>query len=470
MLTVTDILPDSIAEELKIQTGSVLLTINGEAIEDIFDYRFLIEEEYVKLEIKNPSGEIDIYEIEKDLDEEMGLEFDNGMLGEYRRCSNSCIFCFIDQMPGGMRDTLYFKDDDSRLSFMQGNYITLTNMKDKDIDRIIRYNMSPINISVHTTDPQLRCTMLNNRFAGEKLKYIDRLFEAGCRMNAQIVLCRGINDGEMLRKTISDLGRYAPVMQSLSVVPVGLTKYREGLYPLEPVTEEDASAVIDMVEEFQKQFMNEKGIHFVHASDEFYLLAGRPLPEEDRYDGYLQIENGVGMLRLLREEFTAALKEFTGALEQEDVPSGPADRKITIATGKLAYDTLKELIQTARDRLAEAGVAGILPEVKCRVIRNDFFGERITVSGLICGRDIIDQLKGQELGQELLLPINMMRSGEEYFLDDVTVKQLEKELNVKAVIVPADGESLLMALMGREIETGGRQIYEQTDCCHSGQA
>ena len=466
MQIIKRITPGSIAEELNIEPGSKLLRINGEEVEDIFDYRFLIDEEYIELEIENPDGEVDLYPIEKDEDEEMGLEFASSLMDEYRSCSNKCLFCFIDQMPKGMRKTLYFKDDDSRLSFLQGNYITLTNMKEHDIDRIIRYHMSPINISVHTTDPELRCRMLRNRFAGEVLAYMDRLYEAGIRMNGQIVLCKGINDGAELEKTIRDLGKYAPVMESVSVVPVGLTKYRDGLYPLEPIEKEDAKAVIRTVETYQQQFYERLGLHFIHASDEFYLLAEREVPEEGRYDGYLQLENGVGMLRLLKEEFHNALLERTAEAKENSQTHPAADvksRKVSIATGKLAYDTIRELIAQAKIIWDEEDLPGRWPEVTCYAIANRFFGERITVSGLVCGCDIVSQLKGKDLGEELLLPINMMRAGEQYFLDDVTISQLQKELGIKVTIVPSDGESLLRAILGEELITGGRQLYEQAD-------
>ncbi|MBQ9030465.1 MAG: DUF512 domain-containing protein [Parasporobacterium sp.] len=490
MQVITKILADSIAEELNIEPGSKLLRVNGEEIGDIFDYEFLIADDYVELEIERPDGEVDLYPIEKDEDEEMGLVFENSLMDQYRRCSNNCIFCFIDQMPPGMRETLYFKDDDSRLSFLQGNYITLTNMKDRDIDRIIRYHMSPINISVHTTNPELRQRMLHNRFAGEVLKYLDRLYEAEIRMNGQIVLCKGVNDGEELERTIRDLGRYAPVMESVSIVPVGLTRYREGLYPLEPLEREDAVRVIDLVERFQKEFYGTCGLHVIHASDELYLLAGRELPEAERYDGYLQLENGVGMLRLLREEFREALaaRTFGGAGAGQELRTDPrrkshtdrtADsqpagkdnaRRLSIATGMLAHETIRDLLLQGQTSFRAAGREHEWPGVQIFPIRNDFFGERITVSGLICGCDLIRQLKGKDLGEELLLPINMMRAGEQYFLDDITVSMLEQELQIKVTIVPSDGESLLRAILGEKLITGGRQIYEQADRGHRGKA
>ena len=442
--------PGSIAHELSIEPGDHLLTVNNEPVRDIFDYQFFVTEEYLTLEIEKQNGDIDEIEIEKDAGEDLGLLFATDLMDDYHSCTNSCIFCFIDQMPPGMRDTLYFKDDDSRLSFLQGNYVTLTNMKEEDIDRIIRYRMEPINISIHTTNPDLRCKMLKNRFAGDRLKYLDRLYDAGIRMNGQIVLCKGINDGEELKKTLEDLSKYAPVMESVSIVPVGLTKYRQGLFPLEPFSKKDAENVIKTVEKFQNSIYNKSLTHFVHASDEFYLLAKAPLPEEDRYDGYLQLENGVGMLRLLKEEFQEALDKTDSRL--------CVDRSFSIATGALAYPHVKELTQSACAKLKNSRI-----DFHCYQIRNDFFGETITVSGLICGQDIIAQLKGKDLGGELLLPVNMFRLGEEYFLDDVTKADLERELNVKVTIVPKSGEALLRAILGQENTDFRRQIYEQAD-------
>ena len=276
--------PGSIAEELGIEKGDILLSINDQEVEDVFDYHFYVNDEQLVLTIEKPDGEEWELEIEKDYEEDLGIEFEQGLMDEYRSCRNKCIFCFIDQMPKGMRDTLYFKDDDSRLSFLQGNYVTLTNMSDHDIDRIIRYHLEPINISFHTTNPELRCQMLHNRFAGEALKKVDRLYEAGIEMNGQIVLCRGINDGEELERTIRDLSGYLPCLQSVSVVPVGLTKYRDGLYPLEPFTPEDARKVLEVVHRWQDELYEKWGSHFIHAGDEWYLLAGEEMPPQERYD------------------------------------------------------------------------------------------------------------------------------------------------------------------------------------------
>ena len=438
--------PGSIGEELELEPGDVLLTIDGEEIEDIFDYDYMTDSESFVMTVQKKNGEEWELEIESG-GEDLGLTFENGLMSEYRSCRNKCIFCFIDQMPPGMRETLYFKDDDSRLSFLQGNYITLTNMSDRDIDRIIRFHLSPINISVQTMNPELRCRMLNNRFAGEALKKIDRLYEAGTEMNGQIVLCKGVNDGEELRYTIERLAAYAPHMQSVSVVPVGLSKFRDGLYPLEPFTKEDACQVIDLIEEWQKKLYEKHKLHFIHASDEWYILAERELPEESRYDGYIQLENGVGMIRLLYEEFMDALGE------KED--DGKAE-ELSMATGFLPYPYLKHLL----DRMAE-----VYPGRKIHLypIRNDFFGEMITVAGLITGQDLVAQLKGKPLGSRLLLPSVMFKSGEEVFLDDMTRTQAEAALQIPINIVKSGGYDLLSAILDREAaeeQTTEHGMYE----------
>ncbi|MDE7061621.1 MAG: DUF512 domain-containing protein [Lachnospiraceae bacterium] len=424
----------SIAAEMELTPGDVLLSVNGKEIEDIFDYQYLVEDEYLCLSVRKANGEEWELEIEKDYSEDIGIAFESGLMDDYRSCSNQCIFCFIDQMPKGMRDTLYFKDDDSRLSFLQGNYVTLTNMKDKDIDRIIYYHLAPINVSVHTTNPKLRCEMLHNRFAGEALKKMERLAEAGIEMNGQIVLCKGVNDGAELERTISDLTAWIPSMRSLSVVPVGLTKFREGLYPLEPFNRDDAREVLAVIHRWQDYCMEHFGMHFVHAGDEWYLLAEEELPEEERYDGYLQLENGVGMITLLRDEFQEALAE--------EQPDGALHRQVTLATGKLAGPILSELAEQ---------LSGKFPGVKVRVreICNDFFGERITVAGLLTGGDVMRQLKGENLGDALLLPCSMLRSGEEVFLDDVSVTDMKRTLQVPIDIVKSSGRDLLDAILGR---------------------
>lgn len=429
---IKNVLPGSIAEELEISAGDKLLAINDQEIEDVFDYHFFANEEYLTVLIEKPDGEQWELEIEKEYEEDLGIEFEQGLMDEYRSCRNKCIFCFIDQMPKDMRETLYFKDDDSRLSFLQGNYVTLTNMSDHDIDRIVRYHLEPINVSFQTTNPELRCKMLHNRFAGEALKKVDRLYEGGITMNGQIVLCKGINDGEELERSIRDLMKYAPQLQSVSVVPVGLSKYRDGLYPLLPFTKEDAKEVLHIIHKWQKKAYEEFGIHFIHGGDEWYILAEEELPEEERYDGYLQLENGVGMLRLLMNEFEEGYESLNG---------DERDREVSIATGFLAYP----YIQRMADRIMEK-----YPKSKIHVygIRNDFFGELITVSGLITGQDLIGQLKGKALGEKLLLPCNMLRIEEQDFLDDVTLQDVKDALQVPVDIVKSSGQDFIDAVLG----------------------
>ncbi len=425
----------SIAEELEIAAGDALVEINGNKIEDIFDYQYFTQDEYIEVLIRKPSGEEWLLEIDKEYDEDLGITFENGLMDAYRSCHNKCIFCFIDQMPPRMRDTLYFKDDDSRLSFLQGNYVTLTNMSDEDIDRVINYHLSPINVSFQTTNPALRCKMLNNRFAGQALEKAWRLAKAGIVMNGQIVLCKGVNDGEELERSIADLSKYLPNLQSVSVVPVGLSKYREGLFPLEPFTKEDAKQVLSMIHQWQDKLFPEYGLHFIHASDEWYILADEKLPDAGRYDGYLQLENGVGMLRLFMDEFKEAITAFRRT-KYDTVPP----KELSIATGKLAYHFISEMA---------AQVTALCPQITVHVyaIRNDFFGEMITVSGLLTGQDLLAQLKEQRLGEKLLLPQNILKSDEAVFLDDMTLAELEKALQVPIDIVKSSGQDFLDAIL-----------------------
>ncbi|MGN1315143.1 MAG: DUF512 domain-containing protein [Lachnospiraceae bacterium] len=434
---VARVVPASIAEELGIEAGDVLVAINDRPIKDIFDYQYLAEDEYVEVLIRKPDGEEWLLEIDKEADEDLGMEFEQGLMDEYRTCTNKCIFCFIDQMPPGMRETLYFKDDDSRLSFLQGNYITLTNMSEDDVERIIQYHLAPINISFQTTNPELRKMMLHNRFAADALKKVDRFYEAGIEMNGQIVLCKGINDGTELERSIRDLYGYLPHLRSVSVVPVGLSKFREGLYPLEPFTAEEAKQVITLIEKWQKKAEEEFGLHFVHASDEWYLLAGRELPEQERYDGYLQLDNGVGMLRLFKNEFEEAYKKL-----MELKKNGPLCKKeeLAVLTGRLSYPVIKEMAQRIMEQ-----VEGLTIHV--HAIRNDYFGERITVSGLMTGTDIIAQGKELPLGTRVLLPENVLRSGETVLLDDYTLADLETALQVPIDIVKSSGYDFLEKVM-----------------------
>lgn len=435
---VKSLMPGGIGEELGIEPGDKLLAINGNEIQDVFDYYYYEESEQLLLLIEKPDGEEWELEIEKDEDESLGIEFDQSLMDEYRSCRNKCMFCFIDQMPKGMRETLYFKDDDSRLSFLQGNYITLTNMSDHDVERIVKYRLEPINISFQTTNPELRCKMLHNRFAGEALKKVDILYRGQIEMNGQIVLCKGVNDGEELERTIRDLTGYLPYLKSVSIVPVGLTRYRDGLYPLEPFTKEDAREVLSVIHRWQEKIYQEHGIHMIHAGDEWYVLAEEEVPEEERYDGYLQLENGVGMMRLLFNEVQEALSAVTGDGRQ---------REISLATGRLMYPYIGKILEEIRKKF---------PNITTHLyaIRNDFFGERITVSGLITGQDLTGQLKGQPLGERLLLPCNMLKIGEPVFLDDFTLEEVENSLQVKTDIVKSSGQDLLDAVIG---------VYENDD-------
>lgn len=429
---VKSLMSGGIGEELGIEPGDKLLAINGNEIQDVFDYYYYEESEQLLLLIEKPDGEEWELEIEKDEDESLGIEFDQSLMDEYRSCRNKCMFCFIDQMPKGMRETLYFKDDDSRLSFLQGNYITLTNMSDHDVERIVKYRLEPINISFQTTNPELRCKMLHNRFAGEALKKVDILYRGQIEMNGQIVLCKGVNDGEELERTIRDLTGYLPYLKSVSIVPVGLTRYRDGLYPLEPFTKEDAREVLSVIHRWQEKIYQEHGIHMIHAGDEWYVLAEEEVPEEERYDGYLQLENGVGMMRLLFNEVQEALSAVTGDGRQ---------REISLATGRLMYPYIGKILEEIRKKF---------PNITTHLyaIRNDFFGERITVSGLITGQDLTGQLKGQPLGERLLLPCNMLKIGEPVFLDDFTLEEVENSLQVKTDIVKSSGQDLLDAVIG----------------------
>lgn len=474
------VLPGGIAEEMGVEPGMSILKINDVVPEDVFDYQYLMEDEYVTVLIRETDGTETLLEIEKDPDEDFGVEFESSLMDDYRHCSNKCIFCFIDQMPKGMRDTLYFKDDDSRLSFLQGNYVTLTNMKDKDIDRIIRYNMEPINISIHTTNPDLRCRMLGNRFAGQIFSKVQRLADAGITMNGQIVLCRGINDGAELERSIRDLSKYRPAMRSVSVVPVGLTKFRDGLAPLIPFDKESAGEVIDIIERWQKTFAEEGTDpafpHFIHASDEWYILAGRELPEPSRYDGYVQLENGVGMVSLMETEIDEELRELTS---RDDISGFIQERTVTAVCGKL----VEPYMRIFADKVMQA-----FPMIHIHVksIRNDFFGPTITVTGLITGQDLIAQLKEERalltgnhealsessgdaadadpLGEEILIPVNMLRSGEKVFLDDLTVYDVEREIGIPVGVVWTGGDEYVRSMLNLPHKTeGDRQVYESRE-------
>ncbi len=427
---IQSVAPGSIADQLSLAPGDELLRVNGK-VEDVFDYHYLTNDEFLTLLVRKASGEEWELEIEKDYEDDLGITFEEGLMDSYRSCRNKCIFCFIDQMPPGMRKTLYFKDDDARLSFLQGNYITLTNMSDEDVERICFYKLSPINISVHTMNRQLRCTMLNNRFAGDALDKLRRFYEAGISMNAQIVLCKGINDGAELDYSIAELEKLMPYMESVSVVPVGKTKYREGLFPLESFGKEDAKAVLKQLLSWQERLLQKHGTRFVHASDEWFLKAGVPVPAADYYEGYGQLENGVGMVRLLMDEVAEALFSF---------PGGEQRREVSIATGVLIAPVLEGLVAQIQEKY---------PNITVHVypIVNHFFGEEITVAGLVTGTDLTAQLKGMPIGEYLLVPSAMLREEERDFLDDYTINQVETTLQTRVRIVKSDGMSFVRAIV-----------------------
>lgn len=430
MVEVKSVVKFSPAFRHNIAEGDFLIAINGNEIEDVLDYMFYAAESRLKLDLKRGDSVFSV-DIKKGEYDDLGLEFESFLMDSKMSCHNKCVFCFIDQMPPGMRETLYFKDDDARLSFLQGNYVTLTNLKQHDIDRIIKMKLN-INVSVHTTNPELRCKMMNNRFAGETLKYLRQMTDAGIKLNCQIVLCPGLNDGEELRRTLTDLGSMMPNIQSVAVVPVGLSKFRENLFPLELFNKDSASAAIALIEEFQKKFLEKYDTRLVFPSDEFFLIAEMDLPDADYYEEYPQYENGVGMLRSINDEFDSALK-----MSDEKIPP----RHISVATGFSAYRNMTEMAEKAEKKFEN---------LKCNVykIKNDFFGETITVTGLITAGDMINQLKGRDLGEELLISSSMLRRDSNVFLDDMTVEDVENALGVKVRSVDNDGFELLDAMTG----------------------
>lgn len=429
---ITSVMPDSIAEEVGIEVNDILLSVNGEKIVDIIDYRFLTSDEEIVLEIQKPNGEVWDYEIEKEYGEELGLEFGGGIMDKAKRCSNKCMFCFIDQNPKGMRESLYFKDDDSRLSFLQGNFVTLTNMKEEDIDRIIKYRISPINISVHTTNPELRVKMLSNRFAGTVYDRMKRLAEAGIEMHCQIVLIPEVNNGEELKRTITDLYELYPSVANIAVVPIGVTKYRDGLVKVKTFTNETARKELEMVMEFQKRFMEEINDPFVRFSDEFYLVSGIDVPEESFYNGYEQIEDGIGMIRCFREAINYSAQHLDKNIKGT----------FSVPTGKLAFDE----VSNGMKKLMEVN-----PNIKIDTYKiiNHFFGETITVAGLLTGTDIISQLKGKINSEYLIMPNNMFRKGYELgpaeyiMLDDTKIEDIEEALGVKVLVCDHTGEDIV---------------------------
>ena len=431
MVLINDVLRGSPADLGGVKRGDYLIRINGKDVNDVLDYRYYITETRVKLLLHRGPDLINVV-IRKPEYDDIGLVFDTFLMDEKRSCRNKCIFCFIDQLPSGMRDTLYFKDDDSRLSFLMGNYITLTNMDEHDISRIIEMKMSPINISVHATEPELRCKMLSNRFAGSCYDTMKRFAEAGIEMHCQIVLCRGVNDGEHLTRTMSDLKALYPSVTSVSVVPAGITKHREGLFPLTPFSSEESKRVVEQVESFAEECRRQLGSRIFFCADELYLDGECSFPSGEYYEGYPQLENGVGMIRSDSDEFYECLA---------NLPDLEYNRKVSIATGYAAYDFIKGLASAANEKFQKLSV-NVFP------IRNDFFGGSVTVSGLVTGGDIIAQLRGRDLGDELLIPENMLRAEGDMFLDNVTLESLSTELSVPVRVVARGGFELCEAMTG----------------------
>ena len=429
---ISKVYKNSIAEELGIEVGDLLISINDQPIHDIIEYRFLLSDEYLEVEIKKKNNEIYVYELEKEYDDDLGIEFTNPIIDKAKSCRNKCVFCFIDQLPKGMRETLYFKDDDSRLSFLQGNFVTLTNMKDEDIERIIRYRISPINISVHTTNPDLRVKMLGNRFAGSVYERMKKLADAGIEMHCQIVLIPEVNNGEELKRTIAELYELYPSVANIAVVPIGVTKYREGLVQVKTFNKESARKELEMVMELQKNFMEEIDDPFVRFSDEFYLVSGIDVPEEDFYNGYEQIEDGIGMIRCFREAINYTAQDLNKNIKGT----------FSIPTGQLAFDE----VSNGMKKLMEVN-----PNIKIDTYKiiNHFFGETITVAGLLTGTDIIGQLKGKINSEYLIMPNNMFRKGYELgpaeyiMLDDTKIDDIERELGVKVLVCDHTGEDIV---------------------------
>ena len=431
MIKIKEIIPDTPAYRThKINAGDSLISINGHRINDVLDYMYYSAENELALVISRNGTEFTV-NIEKSEYDDLGIESESFLMDKNRTCHNKCVFCFIDQMPEGMRDTLYFKDDDARLSFLQGNYVTLTNLGQSDIDRIIDMKLN-INVSVHTTNPELRCKMMNNRFAGDKLKYLKQMTDSGIKLNCQIVLCPELNDGAELERSLTDLGNMMPNISSIAVVPVGLSKFRDGLFPLKTFNKKTAGDALDIIGRFQNEFLEKYGTRLVFPSDEFFLIAERTIPASDYYEDFSQYENGVGMLRSIDDEFMQAL---------ECADYDNHKRKISIATGYSAYDTIKRLAVMAEEKYSG---------LECNVysIRNDFFGETITVTGLVTATDIIKQLSGKDLGTELLISSSMLRRDTDIFLDDLTVSDVENKLDLKVTAVDNDGFALLDAILG----------------------
>lgn len=432
---VLDVESGSLAEEAGIASGDILVAVNGHEIHDILEYKFLTAEYEVTLTVKKPNGDIEEIVIENDY-EDLGIVFEEDLLSKPQSCRNKCIFCFIDQLPPGMRKTVYFKDDDTRLSFLQGNYVTLTNLTDEEIDRLIQLRVSPINISVHTTNPKLREFMLCNRFAGNLYERMKKLASNGIYMNCQIVLCPGINDNEELERSLRDMANLGGYVQSISVVPVGVTSYRDGLFPLKTYDKSASMAVVNQVEALQKEFQQSLGTRLVYLSDEFYLNSELPVPHADDYEGFPQIENGVGLVASLREEIEIAL----GMIENK-----PRKRCVTVATGEIAYPFIRSMCDLIQQKAPGVSVSVV-------AIKNKFFGGGVSVTGLICGSDLIQTLKHEEKTDEILISSSMLKAGEDIFLDDVTLEEVQNELGVNIVPTDNDGFVFVEHILGEELE------------------
>ncbi len=422
----------SVADKKNIKAGDTLISLNGNEINDVLDYRFYMTESKLTLSLKTAEGKSRLVMIKKSETDDIGLEFETYLMDKQRSCKNKCIFCFIDQLPQGLRKSLYFKDDDSRLSFLFGNYITLTNLKEDEVDRIIKMHISPVNVSVHTMNPDLRVKMMANPNAGKVLKYLDKFAQAGISLNTQLVLCPKINDGAELERSLNELSKLYPAVQSIAAVPVGLSDHREKLYRIEPYDKETAGEVIDIIDRFNERFRKEHGEIIAYAADEFYLKAERPMPDAEYYNDFPQLENGVGMWALLKSEFEDALNECEITQKQ---------RNITIITGKAAYPLIKELSEKAKNK-----ISGL--EIQVVAAENKLLGEMITVSGLLCGADIESALKDKKLGEELIIPPNCLRREGDVFLDDMTVEELSERLNIKITQNGSGGDELLSAMIG----------------------
>jgi len=427
---------NSIAEELDIGVGDILLSVNDEVIEDIIDYKYMISDNYIELKVKKSNGNLYEYEIQKEIDEDLGMDFENPLMDKIKTCTNKCIFCFIDQLPKNLRGSLYVKDDDTRLSFLSGSYLTLTNLREKDIAKIIRYGLSPLKVSVHTTNPELRFEMLKNKKAKNIMELLNKFKGTNIEIDTQVVLCKNLNDGKELKKTIEDLRELQPNIRSIAVVPVGLTKFREGLPELYGFDKESSSEVIDIIEKYNKTYRDEINTNFVFLSDEFYINANRKIPTNDYYEEYQQIENGVGMTRLFNWEISQKLKKNYKTKFK---------REYNIITGELAYDNIKKIANKIHEKY---------PNIKIIVhkIINNFFGHSITVSGLITGVDIINQLKGKLENKNLIIPNNMIKFNEDIFLDNVRIKDVERELKSRVIISKVEGNNFMKLILGGTYE------------------